>query len=166
MDGSSRQGCILGVDPGSRITGFGLVGYVGTQLHYIASGCIKLQTYGWPERLKVIYENIFFLLEKYHPTMVAIEKIFVYKNAHTVIKLGQARGAALAAVANKNLPIAEYAPRQIKQAIVGMGAATKEQIQRVMQVLLKLPQPPPVDAADALAVAVCHINRSNPVFRA
>ncbi|MFM8453659.1 MAG: crossover junction endodeoxyribonuclease RuvC [Gammaproteobacteria bacterium] len=155
-----QEGCILGVDPGSRITGFGLIQYSGRQFQYLASGCIELKNYGWPERLKIIHDGISLLLEKYNPNMAAIERIFVYKNPQTAIKLGQARGAALAAIAAKNLNLAEYAPRQIKQALVGFGGASKEQIQHSIKALLKLSKLPPSDAADALAIAICHLNRT------
>jgi len=150
---------ILGLDPGSITIGYGVIQINNMQQQYIASGCIKVakQT-AWPQRLKQIYQDILLLIEAYEPEQVAIEQVFVHKNPATALKLGQARGAMMVACSCQDLPIAEYAARHIKQAVVGYGNAEKSQIQHMVQVLLKLTAAPVTDAADALAVAICHAN--------
>ena len=147
---------IIGIDPGSRVTGYGVVEQDGQALSYIASGCIRTDGRSFPERLGTIFTGVDQLLEQYRPDLMAIEQVFVNKNADSALKLGQARGAAICAGVNRALPVAEYAPREIKQAIVGRGGADKEQVQHMVCVLLQLPARPPGDAADALAVAICH----------
>lgn len=122
----------------------------------MTSGCIRIGKFPWEQRLHQIFEALSKIILEFSPNTVAIEKIFVHKNVASALKLGQARGAAIVAVALKALPIAEYTPRQIKKAVVGYGAADKKQIQHMMQVLLKLNGLPQTDAADALAVALCH----------
>ncbi len=123
---------------------------------YIASGCIRIGKLSWPERLHQIYQALFQVMTEYAPNVVAIEKIFVHKNASSALKLGQVRGVAMVVSALQGLQIAEYTPRQVKQAVVGYGAADKKQIQHMMQTLLKLSGIPQEDAADALAIAMCH----------
>ncbi|MFY9179248.1 MAG: crossover junction endodeoxyribonuclease RuvC [Venatoribacter sp.] len=147
---------ILGIDPGSRITGFGVVRRTGQKIEYVVSGCIRTGEGDLPERLKKIYQDVTEIIQTYQPQQFAIEQVFMGKNADSALKLGQARGVAIVAASLQNLPVSEYAPRSIKQAVVGKGSATKEQVQHMVQYLLKLPGKPQADAADALAIAICH----------
>ena len=147
---------ILGIDPGSRITGFGVIESENQRLSYVASGCIRIQGETLPERLKVIFEGIHEIVETYCPDEMAIENVFMQRNADSALKLGQARGAAICAVVMQNLPVHEYTPAQIKQAITGKGNADKIQVQHMVKALLTLPASPQADAADALACALCH----------
>ncbi len=147
---------ILGIDPGSRITGFGIIESTKQQLLYVVSGCIHVQETTLPLRLHEIYMGVSEIIEQYQPTILAIEKVFMYRNADSALKLGQARGAAIVACVQQALAVYEYAPNQIKQAIVGQGHAHKMQVQQMVKVLLSLPAIPPPDAADALATALCH----------
>lgn len=148
---------LLGIDPGSRITGYGIIDVEGMRSRYVASGCIPTASdRPLPDRLRTIFEAITALVHNHRPMEVAIEQVFMHRNPDSALKLGQARGAALCAVVMANLPISEYAPRAIKQAVVGSGAADKSQVQHMIKLLLKLSDEPPADAADALAVAICH----------
>jgi crossover junction endodeoxyribonuclease RuvC len=147
---------ILGIDPGSRVTGYGVVDQDGQQLVYVASGCIRAQHGSFAERLGTIFEGVSRIIEECRPEEMAIERVFLNKNADSALKLGQARGAAICAGVQQSVPVDEYAAREIKQAVVGTGGATKEQVQHMMCVLLALPERPPSDAADALAIAICH----------
>ena len=147
---------ILGIDPGLRITGFGVLDKTGQQLSYVASGCIKTPDGELPERLKVILDSLSEVIAQHHPDQVAVEKVFVNVNPQSTLMLGQARGAAICAVVLANLPVAEYTALHVKQAVVGNGHAKKEQVQEMVQRLLKLSGTPSPDAADALACAICH----------
>lgn len=147
---------ILGIDPGSRKTGFGIINNVAGRSEYLTSGVIRLPESGLPERLKVIYASVTELILLHCPDQLAIEQVFMAKSAGSALKLGQARGAAIVACVAQNLAVAEYSARQIKQAVVGTGAADKSQVQHMVKVLLKLPAAPQEDAADALAAALCH----------
>ena len=147
---------ILGIDPGSRITGFGIIADKNRTYCYVSSGCIKTTGDNFGQRLKQIYDGINQLMNEYRPSAVAIEQVFMHKNANSALKLGHARGVALVAAANHGVEINDYSPRQIKQAIVGYGAAEKSQIQNMVMRLLNLHAMPQQDAADALAVALCH----------
>ena len=147
---------ILGIDPGSLITGFGVIDVNGTAASYVASGCVRLAGDALPERLRILFEGVRELVTTYEPAEFVIEQVFMHRNADSALKLGQARGAAICAAVTLNLPVHEYTPAQIKQAMVGKGNATKEQVQHMVKVLLKLPAVPQADAADALAVALCH----------
>ena len=148
---------LLGIDPGSRITGYGILDMDGPRSRYVASGCIQTDSARpLPERLKTIFEGVAGVIREYQPAEAAAEQVFMHRNPDSALKLGQARGAALCAVVMAGLPVSEYAPRAIKQAVVGGGAADKSQVQRMVALLLNLPEPPPADAADALAVAICH----------
>ena len=149
---------ILGIDPGSRKTGFGLINVVGNQHEYLASGVIRLAEAPLPERLNTIFSSLSVIIERHSPQYVAVEQVFLAKNASSALKLGQARGAAIVACVNQGLEVAEYSARQIKLAVVGTGAARKEQVQQMVKVLLRLPDVPGEDAADALAAAICHAN--------
>ncbi len=149
---------ILGIDPGSRITGFGVIDISGSRVSYVASGCVRTMDGSLPERLKTIYEGIFEVACKYQPVEMAIENVFMQKNAASALKLGQARGAAICAVITQAIDVHEYTATQIKLAVVGRGHADKEQVQHMVTALLKLPEVPQADAADALACALCHGN--------
>ncbi|MDO8208150.1 MAG: crossover junction endodeoxyribonuclease RuvC [Gallionella sp.] len=147
---------ILGIDPGLRITGFGVIDKVGQQLYYVASGCIKTPAGDLPERLKVILNSLGEVIAQHKPDQAAVEKVFVNVNPQSTLLLGQARGAAICAAVLANLPVGEYTALQVKQAVVGNGHAGKEQVQLMVQRLLKLSGTPSPDAADALACAICH----------
>ena len=154
---------ILGIDPGSRLTGYGIIQRHGRKLHYVASGCIRVtgpssQPYSLPEKLKRIHNSVVELITQFQPDEFAIEQVFMARNPDSALKLGQARGAAIVAAACHDLPVAEYSARSIKQAVVGTGAAEKEQVQHMVMALLNLSKRPQADAADALAVAICHAN--------
>lgn len=156
------QRIILGIDPGSRITGYGVIEQHGARLTYLGSGCIKLARTGGTTtiplatRLKMIHDGVSELIQQFQPTDFAIEQVFMARNPDSALKLGQARGAAIVAAAVHGLPVEEYAARAVKQAVVGTGGADKEQVQHMVKQILKLPRMPQADAADALAVAICH----------
>ena len=145
---------ILGIDPGSRITGYGVITSGEGQPRYVACGCIRVTANDLHSRLQEIFSGISTVMQEYQPQHAAIEQIFMHRNPGGALKLGQARGAAI--VATNGIDLAEYSARQVKQAVVGYGAATKEQVQHMVQQLLGLTQSPQADAADALAVALCH----------
>jgi len=147
---------ILGIDPGSQKTGFGIINYVSGQSEYVTSGVIKLPKGDLPERLRIIYDNVTELVELHSPQELAIEQVFMARSAGSALKLGQARGAAIVACVSRDMAVSEYSARQIKQSVVGTGAADKAQVQHMVKVLLKLPAEPQEDAADALAAALCH----------
>ncbi len=148
---------ILGVDPGSRKTGFGIINVVGSQHEYVSSGVIRLPVdQELPERIRVLCDSLSEIITLHCPQQVAVEQVFMAKNAGSALKLGQARGAVIAACVTQGLEVAEYSARQIKQAVVGTGAAKKEQVQLMVQTLLQLPDTPQEDAADALGAAICH----------
>lgn len=147
---------ILGLDPGLRITGFGLVDQLGTQLRYVASGCIKTKDGELPGRLKTLLDGVREIVDTYQPDVVAVEKVFVNVNPQSTLLLGQARGAVICGAVSCDLPVAEYTALQVKQSVVGYGKAHKEQVQHMVQRLLALDASPGPDAADALACAICH----------
>ncbi len=147
---------ILGIDPGSRITGYGVIDMEGSRAVHVASGCIQVRDEALPARLKTIFEGVTALIQDYRPNEMAVEIVFMNRNADSALKLGQARGAALVAGVNQKLPVFEFTPAQIKQAIVGRGNAGKAQVQYMVKALLVLAHTPSSDAADALAVALCH----------
>ncbi len=149
---------ILGIDPGSRFTGFGIIESDGRSARYITSGCVRVTGETWAERLGVIFNAISELVDTHEPQEMAIERVFMHRNADSALKLGQARGAAICAVITRDVPVHEYSPTQIKQSVVGKGRAAKEQVQHMVRILLQLPGDPQADAADALAVALCHGN--------
>jgi crossover junction endodeoxyribonuclease RuvC len=148
---------VLGIDPGSRRTGFGVIDCEGNNQAHVAHGCIAAEGDGVATRLRAIFEGIDRLIATYRPDEIAIERVFVNRNVDSAMKLGQARGAALCAVP-AGTSVFEYAPRAIKLAVVGSGAAEKTQVAHMMKVLLQLTAIPAPDAGDALAVAVCHAN--------
>jgi len=147
---------ILGIDPGLRVTGFGLIEKTGQKLAYVASGCIRTQGDELAPRLKTIVEGVGEVIATYLPDQVAIEQVFVNANPQSTLALGQARGAAICAVILKDLQVAEYTALQVKQAVVGNGHADKSQVQDMVKRLLNLAGDPQADAADALACAICH----------
>ena len=147
---------ILGIDPGSRVTGFGIINAVGSRLEYVTSGCIRLPNDELPARLKRIFDGLSEIIEKFVPQEMAIEQVFMAQNAGSALKLGQARGAAIVAGVHHSLPVAEYSARRIKQSVVGKGSAQKSQVQHMVTILLNLSTLPQEDAADALAAALCH----------
>lgn len=150
---------VLGIDPGSRITGYGLVEKRGSQLIHLDNGCIFTDTADdFPGRLKLIFAGLSDVIDQFQPSAVAIEDLFFSVNVRSALKLGQARGAAITAAVTAGLPVFEYTPSQIKSAVVGEGRAAKEQVQKMLKALLALPEVAQADASDALAVAVCHIN--------
>jgi crossover junction endodeoxyribonuclease RuvC len=152
---------IIGIDPGSRMTGYGIILREGSQLSFVDAGTIRTETPEMPERLKRIFEGITRIVGFHGPTEAAVEQVFMASNPDSALKLGQARGAAVAALMMKDVAVAEYTARQIKQAVVGHGAAEKEQVQMMVCRLLHLQVMPQADAADALAAAICHAHASN-----
>jgi len=150
---------ILGIDPGSRLTGFGILDFRGDAPSYVASGTVKSVDGGFADRLRHIFEAVSAIVTEYRPEVVAIESVFMHRNAGSALKLGQARAAALCATFGHAIDVYEYAPREIKQAVTGTGSATKEQVQHMIVSLLQLDGTPAPDAADALAAALCHGNR-------
>jgi crossover junction endodeoxyribonuclease RuvC len=159
---------ILGIDPGLRVTGFGVIEVIDGKLSYVTSGVIKTAAAKkntiegeddkeeLPARLKVILDGLFEVIDTYQPNQVAIEKVFVNVNPQSTLLLGQARGAAISAAVIKHLSVAEYTALQVKQSVVGNGHAKKEQVQEMVKRLLNLPAVPSPDSADALACAICH----------
>ncbi len=153
---------VLGVDPGTLTSGFGVVAEEDHKLFHVVSGGISPSAkQPFPKRLKKIYEELEKIIEKYKPHVVVVEDLFVSKNIKSALKLGHARGVAILAAMNAGLPVFEYAPLEVKQAVVGNGKAEKKQVQMMVKTLLDLPKVPhPADAADALAAAICHIHSS------
>jgi crossover junction endodeoxyribonuclease RuvC len=156
---------ILGIDPGSQKTGFGIIDSLGAKHRYITSGVIRLPRESLPERLRIIAEGVAELVECHGPTELAIEQVFLARSADAAIKLGQARGAAIVPCVMRGLEVSEYSARQIKQSVVGTGAADKTQVQHMVRVLLSLPKTPQEDAADALAAALCHAHTRRGMLR-
>jgi len=150
---------ILGLDPGLRITGFGIIDKLGSQLRYVASGCIRTADGGeLPARLKTLLDGVQEVIATYSPDQVVVEKVFVNVNPQSTLLLGQARGAVICGAVTCEMPVAEYTALQVKQAVVGYGKADKAQVQHMVQRLLGLDSTPGADAADALACAICHAN--------
>lgn len=157
---------ILGIDPGSRRTGYGIINSTPKYQFYVTSGYLQISGNDWGFRLKQIYTDLLEIINLYQPEQVSIEQVFVHKNANSALKLGQARGAAMVAVANMNLPIYEYSAKKIKQIVTGIGNASKLQVQTTVQNLLQLDKIPQQDAADALAIALCHgFNANSKIFQ-
>ena len=155
---------ILGIDPGSRVTGYGVITLRANKLYYLDSGYIRMQEKDITLRLKTIYHCLARIVQQHLPTTAAIEQVFMHASPGSALKLGQARGAAIVAVVENNIPLSEYSARQIKQAVVGTGSADKQQVQQMIKILLNLPCTPQADAADALATAICHINTQNRIL--
>jgi len=150
---------ILGIDPGSRKTGFGVLDFAGDEPTYVASGIVSSADGSFPDRLRQIFTAVSEIVAQYRPDVVAIESVFMHKNPGSALKLGHARSAALCATFEYDVEVFEYAPREIKQAVVGTGAATKEQVQHMVVSILQLDGTPAPDASDALAAALCHGNQ-------
>ena len=146
---------IIGVDPGSRSTGYGIVDSDGSRLVHVASGFVRSAEGDWAGRLRRIFEDLGAIIDLHAPGELVIEKVFMHRNPASALKLGQARGVAILAGALRSLSFHEYSPNEIKQAVTGKGHASKEQIQYMTRVLLSLREPPQTDQADALAVAIC-----------
>jgi crossover junction endodeoxyribonuclease RuvC len=152
---------VLGIDPGSRITGYGIIRTDGNRLVHIDNGAIFTDSaVDFPGKLKRIFDGLSDIINRYRPDEVAIEDIFFANNVQSALKLGQARGAAIVAGVNAGLHVSAYSALQVKQAVVGHGKAAKEQVQQMVKVLLRLPETAQADASDALAVAICHANSS------
>ncbi|MFC1513088.1 crossover junction endodeoxyribonuclease RuvC [Thermodesulfobacteriota bacterium] len=153
---------ILGIDPGSRITGYGVIDKVGDTLRFVSCGAIKVNTKAsFPARLQEIYLGISEVIETLQPDVAAVEDIFVAINPRSALKLGHARGVLILAAMEHGLPVHEYAARVVKQAVAGYGQASKAQVQQMVRALLNLSGPPSEDAADGLAAALCHANHCN-----
>ena len=155
---------ILGIDPGSRVTGYGVLNYQSGKPAYLGSGCIRVNG-ELDNRLNQIFTGVSAIIQEFSPAMFAIEQVFMAKNPDSALKLGQARGAAIVAATQAQLPVAEYSARQIKQAVVGRGSAEKSQVQHMITHLLELNATPQSDAADALAVAMCHAHTTQSLIR-
>jgi crossover junction endodeoxyribonuclease RuvC len=149
---------LLVVDPGSRVTGFGVIRVAYDQCYYVASGCIRLKHVQAEQRLLQIQKNLYEIITQYQPDESAIEKVFMHHNPLSALKLGQARGVVMCSLASYDIPVSAYSAREIKQAIVGYGGAKKHQIQHMVQSMLGLTAKPQEDAADALAIAMCHFH--------
>ena len=147
---------VLGIDPGSQITGYGVVDFGRDTLSYVTSGCIRTQGDAFTERLKEIFREVAGLVGRYEPDQIAMERVFMHRNADSALKLGQARGAAICAGQQAGLEVFEYAPREIKLAVVGTGSAHKEQVNHMVCRLLALRQQLQNDESDGLAIAICH----------
>ena len=156
---------IIGVDPGSRSTGYGVVDAGGTRIVHVASGFVRAVEGEWPERLRRIFEGVGAVIDAHAAHEFVIEKVFVHRNVSSALKLGQARGVAILAGAMRSLSVYEYSPNEVKQAVTGKGHASKEQIQYMTRVLLGLREPPQTDQADALAVAICHAHMRTALVR-
>ncbi len=151
---------IIGIDPGSRITGYGVIDADRGQLRFVACGIVKTTTgYPFPHRLNEIFDGINEVIQVHGPVIAAIEDVFLATNPRSALKLGHARGAAVVAAMQNGLSVFDYSPRAVKQAVAGYGQAGKEQVQHMVRVLLALSGAPSADAADALAVAICHANQ-------
>ena len=147
---------ILGIDPGSRITGYGVVRDTGRGCEYVASGCIRTGNGSLAERLQIVFRGVSEVIRTHGPVAMGIEQVFMARNADSALKPGQARGAAIVAAIEAGLEVSEYTATQVKQAVVGTGAADKQQVQMMVMHLLKLVQKPQIDASDALGIALCH----------
>lgn len=148
---------ILGIDPGSQVTGFGVVDVAGNRTTAVEWGSVRLEG-GHSDRLRSIFTALKQIVHEYRPAEIAIERVFLSRNADSALKLGQARAAAICATFESNVPIYEYSARHIKKAVVGRGAAEKDQVQRMVQMILGVREAIAADAADALAAAICHAN--------
>ena len=147
---------ILGIDPGSRVTGFALIDSDGRHSRHLASGCIRVSTEPWPERLGSLFREVSAVVERYAPEDFAVEQVFFARDPSAALKLGQARGAILCAALQAGVAVHEYSAKAVKLAVVGTGGADKGQVQHMVKVLLALEHEPAEDEADALAVAICH----------
>jgi crossover junction endodeoxyribonuclease RuvC len=147
---------VLGIDPGSRVTGYGVIETNGMRSRYLGSGCIRTTSGDFPQRLGQIFIGLRGVLAEWQPQEVAIEQVFVSRNASSALKLGQARGAAISAIVTLDLPVFEYTPAAVKQGLVGNGRAEKEQVQHMVRIILGMQGRMALDESDALAIALCH----------
>ncbi|QXP82994.1 crossover junction endodeoxyribonuclease RuvC [Methylococcus sp. ANG] len=155
---------VLGIDPGSRVTGYGILDWAGKPV-LVTAGCIRTETNDFPERLRRIFEGISLIVEEFKPEEMAVEQVFMHKNADSALKLGHARGAAICAGVSRGLAVHEYAARQVKLALVGKGSADKVQVQHMVCFLLGHKTPLAMDASDALGVALCHLHHQQTLSR-
>lgn len=165
MTGPLKPVRILGIDPGSRITGYGIIDFHQNHARHVASGCIHVAGRDLTARLRAIFDGITAVVDSEGPAELAVEQVFFHRNAASALKLGQARGAALMAGVTRGLPLFEYSPNEVKQAVTGRGHAAKDQVQHMIKMLLCLRELPASDAADALAVAICHGHTSQTLAR-
>jgi len=156
---------ILGIDPGSRLTGYGIIQESSSGFQYIASGGIRVNEEYLPDRLKQIFKSLLEVVDCYRPEQMAIEQVFMHINADSALKLGQARGAAICAVQAAGLPVFEYSARQVKQAVVGKGNADKTQVQHMVKILLNIQGVMQIDASDALGICLCHAHHQQTALR-
>ena len=156
---------ILGVDPGSRYTGYGVIDTDGNSSSHVSSGYIKVAGNSLPEKLGVIFQEITRLIDNHQPAQFAIENVFMHRNADSALKLGQARGAAICAAVSQRITVTEYAPREIKQSVVGKGAADKQQVEHMVRILLNMQASLQADEADGLAIALCHAHHQQAIRR-
>jgi crossover junction endodeoxyribonuclease RuvC len=156
---------ILGIDPGSRICGYGLINATGNRLEFVGCGCIRVADKPFPERLQIIFESLCEIIERYSPQQAAVEEVFLGRNVSSALKLGHARGAAIVACTSHDLEVSEYSARTIKKALAGTGSADKAQMQHMVVSLLALSATPQADAADALSVAICHAHTHQGLIR-
>lgn len=156
---------IIGIDPGSQVTGYGIIDIDGNHATHVGHGVIRLQGKPLPEKLRCIFEKLNALIDEYQPEEMSIEKVFMHRNADSALKLGQARGAAITACAHRHLAVFEYTATQVKQASVGNGHAAKQQVQHMVKILLCLDKKPVSDAGDALAIALCHAHSRQSILK-
>lgn len=156
---------ILGIDPGSRVTGYGIIDVDRQSIAYVDSGCIRTSEGELSQRLLQIYDGICQLMDSFRPEEVAIEEVFMHQNPSSALKLGHARGVAMVAAASHRVNVSEYSAREVKQAVVGYGAAEKSQVKHMVVSMLKLNRSPQNDAADALAIAICHSHMRNGLLK-
>ena len=156
---------ILGIDPGSRVTGYGVIVVDQHRITHLDDGCIRLGDSALDERLLILYDELSSVIDRYQPVEAAIEKVFMNRNADSALKLGHARGVAMLCASKAGLKVAEYAATQIKQTVVGRGHADKAQVQHMVRALLELKKAPPADAADALAASICHAHMRDGIAR-
>jgi len=156
---------ILGIDPGSRLTGYGIIEETFRGYSYIVSGSIRVNEDYFPDRLKQIFKSLLEIVEQYQPEQMAVEQVFMHINADSALKLGQARGAAICAVQAAGLPVFEYSAKQVKQAVVGKGNAQKLQVQHMVKILLNIQGEMQIDASDALGICLCHAHYQQTTLR-
>ncbi|MBF0453857.1 MAG: crossover junction endodeoxyribonuclease RuvC [Magnetococcales bacterium] len=155
---------VLGIDPGTVVTGWGIVTFNDRQFYHIANGCIRTKSQSpLPERLGSIFAALSHIIQEHRPNQASVEEVFISRNVQSALKLGHARGVAIAAINQAGLPVHEYSALQVKKSVVGYGRAEKGQVQEMVRLLLSLPKIAPEDASDALAAAMCHINHASPM---
>ncbi len=156
---------ILGIDPGSQITGYGIIDMEGNHARHVTHGVIRIEKKPLPDKLRTIFDKITGILDEFNPDEMSIEKVFMHRNADSALKLGQARGSAITACSVRDIRVFEYTANQVKQATVGKGHAAKQQVQHMVKILLCLNEIPQADAGDALAIALCHGHSREGILR-